>query len=152
MQKIRELLVASRSGSVAVEAAIIIPIFVVIMMGVIDFGRLFYTQMVVQQAAIESARAVSLGQTNTQATDVASSVMSGVTPFAHPTVAQRSSSVTVATACPALGTTAAGASSLTQVNVSMAFEWLTPLNIITGGTNPVLPKTVTGHGKAVCRR
>lgn len=152
MQNIREKLAASRSGSVAVEAAIVIPLFVVLMMGVIDFGRLFYTQMVVQQAAIESARAVSLGQTNTQATDVANSVMLGVTPFAHPTAIARASTVTVATPCPALGTTAAGASSLTQVNVSMNFEWLTPLNIITAGSESALPQTVTAHGKAVCRR
>ncbi|MHB0928879.1 MAG: TadE family protein [Candidatus Nanopelagicales bacterium] len=45
------------SGAVAVEAALILPIILMVLFGIIDFGRLQYERITVTQAAIEGARA-----------------------------------------------------------------------------------------------
>lgn len=43
-------------GYAAVETALIMPVFLLILMGVIDFGRLYWTQSTVSSAANEGAR------------------------------------------------------------------------------------------------
>lgn len=152
--RMRDFLARSRPGSVAVEAAVVIPLLVVLVMGVIDFGRLFYSQLVVQQAANESARALSLGQSSTAAGQIVTSVLGGVPGFANPSAGVATPTVTVVASCPATGTTPTptGASSLTNISVGISFEWLTPLGILNTGATPALPASVSAHGKAVCRR
>lgn len=44
------------SGAVAVEAALIIPIFLVLVLGIFEFGRAFNIQVSLSEAARESAR------------------------------------------------------------------------------------------------
>lgn len=44
------------SGYAAVETALLLPLFLLILMGVIDFSRLYWTQSTVTSAAVEGAR------------------------------------------------------------------------------------------------
>lgn len=53
----------SRRGSSIVEVALLLPIFMIIMMGVMDFARLYWTQSVVRGAAYEGVRAAILVET-----------------------------------------------------------------------------------------
>ena len=46
----------SRSGSTAVEFAIILPLFIVIVMGLMEFGRLFWVQVSLRHAVEQTAR------------------------------------------------------------------------------------------------
>ncbi|WP_243545405.1 TadE/TadG family type IV pilus assembly protein [Pseudodesulfovibrio tunisiensis] len=46
----------SRSGQAVVETALILPLFVVVLLGIMDFARLYWTQSVVRGAANEGAR------------------------------------------------------------------------------------------------
>ena len=48
-------------GAVAVEMAIILPLLLLVIGGIVDFGRLLFTQNIVTNAAREGARAWALG-------------------------------------------------------------------------------------------
>lgn len=49
------------TGSVVVEFALILPIFLLLIFSLVDFGRYFYTRVVITNASIEVASAVSRG-------------------------------------------------------------------------------------------
>jgi hypothetical protein len=49
-------------GATAVEAALVLPLILLIVFGIIDFGRMLNAQIRVTEAAREAARAVSLEQ------------------------------------------------------------------------------------------
>jgi len=51
-------------GSVAVEFALLLPVLLLIIFGVIDFGRAINAQITLTQAAREGARLASLGAVN----------------------------------------------------------------------------------------
>ena len=51
-------------GAVAIEMAIVLPLLLLIIGGMIDLGRLFFVQTMVTNAAREGARMKSLGYTN----------------------------------------------------------------------------------------
>lgn len=48
--------VAERRGSMAIEAALAIPIVILLMLGTVDFGRLLWTMGTLQHAAREGTR------------------------------------------------------------------------------------------------
>ncbi|HET9517712.1 MAG TPA: TadE family protein [Actinoplanes sp.] len=48
-------------GSAAVELAIVLPLLLLVLFGVIDFGRMLNTQITLTEAAREGARASALG-------------------------------------------------------------------------------------------
>lgn len=48
-------------GAVAVEMALILPLLLLVIGGIVDFGRLLFTQNIVTNAAREGARMRSLG-------------------------------------------------------------------------------------------
>ena len=54
-------------GAVAVEMAIILPLLLLVVGGIVDFGRLLFTQNIVTNAAREGPRARALGYTIAQA-------------------------------------------------------------------------------------
>ncbi len=62
----------SDSGAAGVEFALIVPVFVIIVTGIIQFGAIFFLQSNMTNAAREAARALAVGQisTESQAQDV----------------------------------------------------------------------------------
>jgi Flp pilus assembly protein TadG len=66
-------------GAVAVEFALLLPLLLLIVMGIVDFGRMLNAQESITQAAREGARLVALGQPNvTSRTQAAAGVLSPV--------------------------------------------------------------------------
>jgi Flp pilus assembly protein TadG len=65
-------------GAVAVEMAIILPLLLLVVGGIVDFGRLLFTQNIVTNAAREGARAWSLGYDVPTATARVNQAMLGV--------------------------------------------------------------------------
>lgn len=56
--------VAGRKGQSAVETALILPIIVLILTGIIDFGLLFNNYLVITNASREAARNAAVGSTD----------------------------------------------------------------------------------------
>lgn len=48
------------SGAAAVEFALVLPLLLILLAGIVDFGRAFYTQVVLTNAAREGARLVAM--------------------------------------------------------------------------------------------
>lgn len=83
MSAFRKLVSPARDrqrGAVAVEFALILPILLMLVLGIIDFGRLYYTQVTLTQAAREGARLEALSKpTVVSGTTGAATGLSGLT-------------------------------------------------------------------------
>lgn len=88
-------------GQSLVEFALVLPVLVFILMGIIDFGRIFNADLVVSEAARDAVRYASVGESDAAVEQIAltdAQSVSGVTALVTPpsTVARVSgSSVTV---------------------------------------------------------
>jgi Flp pilus assembly protein TadG len=56
-------------GAIMVEFALILPLLLVLVVGIIEFGRAYNTQIALQGAAREGARALALGNSATAAVE-----------------------------------------------------------------------------------
>jgi Flp pilus assembly protein TadG len=57
-------LIRAQEGATAVEFAIMAPVFLALVFGAIEFGRLLWTYQALQETAIAAARCMALPQTN----------------------------------------------------------------------------------------
>lgn len=130
-------------AAVAVEAAVVIPILIVLMMAVVDFGRFFYAQIVASQAVTEASRSLALGQDIPFAAGVVTTFLDGV-----PAMAGGVPSVS-GTECPT--DIVLDGSQRATATVSFSFNWLTPLGLLAGDTVAVLPSSVSQSAESVCR-
>jgi Flp pilus assembly protein TadG len=103
-------------GSVAVEFALLLPVLLLIIFGVIDFGRMINAQITLTQAAREGARLASLGYPATGTNSVTSRAQSAATGLSPVTV-------TVSSTCPA----GAGMGVDAVVRTSYQFSFVTPV-------------------------
>lgn len=55
-------------GAAAVEFAILVPILILLVFGIVEFGRAYHTQVTLTHAAREGARVWALGGTEAEAT------------------------------------------------------------------------------------
>lgn len=136
--------VASRAdtrdrGSAAVEFALILPILLLVLFGIVDFGRLYFTQITLTDAAREGARVLALegasgsGFTTAQAdADARTRVQDAVTGI--------DSTVTVSTGACIVGQPV-------TVTASTNFTFLTPLPDLAGLLGF---STVSGTGVMRC--
>jgi Flp pilus assembly protein TadG len=113
-------------GAAAVEFALVLPVLLLVLCGIIDFGRALHAQVVLTQAAREGARLAALGQS-----DVVTRTRGAAGPLSGVEVA--------VTACPA-NLTAADA----VVTVTHQFTFVTPIG---GDVGPI---TLTGRGVMRC--
>jgi len=56
LQRLRRI-VSADGGAAAVEMALVLPFLMIILMGIIEFGRVLYSQQVITNAAREASRA-----------------------------------------------------------------------------------------------
>lgn len=124
-------------GAAAVEFALMLPLLLLLVFGIIDFGRALNAQVTLTQAAREGARLVALNQPNVVTrTQGAATGLSNVT-------------VTVVSACPPGSPPLADA----QVNVSYQFAFITPIGAIAqlfGTSGPGSALTITAEGYMPC--
>jgi Flp pilus assembly protein TadG len=126
-------------GTAAVEFALVLPLLLLIVFGMIDLGRALNAQITLTEAAREGARLAALGypagvvDAHAQA---AAPQLSGVT-------------VTVVASCaPGAGPTANA-----QVSVSYSFSFITPVGAIAGlfgGSGLGGPLTLSAQGVMPC--
>lgn len=65
-------------GAAALEFALVMPLFVLIVYGLVTFGSLFYTQISVSRAAADGARALGLVQGVSDAASIPEPVRDGI--------------------------------------------------------------------------
>src|SRR5215472_9109196 len=123
-------------GAAAVEFALLLPLLLLIVFGLIDFGRAINAQITITQAAREGARALAFGQSTYQSRALAAAIgLSGVT------VTDEPDSLGV-TGCPA-GSAQTGDDAVVQVKYT--FSFVTPIGFVFGPT-----KTLTAEGVMPC--
>ena len=118
-------------GAAAVEFALILPIVLLVIFAIIDFGRLLNAQITLTEAARESARAAALvdeaaGQARFD--QAAESTVGDLTP-------------TVVACLPD------GSRENAVVDVTFTFEYITPLGLLIGADGTV---DLEGHGVMPC--
>lgn len=123
-------------GATAVEVALLLPILLVLVMGIVDFGRALHAQITLTQAAREGVRVAALKQPNPASrTQNAAVGLSGV-------------GVAV-TACP--GTPTPGSDA--EVKATYNFEFVTPIGGVAalfGGGAYGDPITLSAKGVMPC--
>ena len=126
-------------GAVAVEFALLLPVLLLIVFGIIDFGRALNAQITLTQAAREGARLAALGDTTAQVQSRATAAATGLSNV----------TVTVVQAC-APGAAAQGLDA--EVQASYSFSFVTPIGAIMsmfGSTLAALPQ-LTAQGVMPC--
>jgi Flp pilus assembly protein TadG len=122
-------------GAAAVEMALIMPLLLLLVCGIVDLGRMFNVEITLSAAAREGARWAALGQP-----DVAARVLAA----APGVVPAPSISVTACPASPPTGTNA-------TVVVTSNYVLITPLSAVSGLFGGSLPGAVTLTGRGVMR-
>src|SRR6266567_8451948 len=129
----RQLTGTPDRGAAAVEFAIMLPLLLLLVFGIIDFGRALNAQVTITQAAREGARLTALNQPNvTGRTQAAATGLSGV-------------GVTIVSPCPA----GAGPTANADVKVTYAFKFVTPIGAIAkifGKSGPGSQLTLSAEG------
>ncbi|HUZ54815.1 MAG TPA: TadE family protein [Streptosporangiaceae bacterium] len=124
-------------GAAAVEFALLLPLLLLLLFGIIDFGRALNAQVTLTQAAREGARLTALNQPNvTSRTQAAATGLSGV-------------GVAVLSACPV----GSGPTANADVKVTYTFTFVTPIGAIAkmfGGSGLGSPLTLHAEGVMPC--
>ncbi|HTF07120.1 MAG TPA: TadE/TadG family type IV pilus assembly protein [Asanoa sp.] len=121
-------------GAAAVEAAFVFPILLMLLFGIIDFGRMLNAQMNVTEAAQQGARIASFGDPPDQRIRE---------------IAGAEATITAIETCPL----AASGGTAAVVGVSFPFEFVTPVGALAdllGAEGPSGTVTLTGHGVMPC--
>jgi Flp pilus assembly protein TadG len=131
---------AADRGATVVEFALLLPVLLLLVFGIIDFGRALNAQVTITQAAREGARLDALNQPN-----VISRTKAAATGLSA------SVTVTEVTTCPA----GSGPTANADVQVSYGFNFITPIGAIAklfgGGKGPgSSPLTLTAQGVMPC--
>jgi Flp pilus assembly protein TadG len=126
-------------GTAALEFALVLPVLLLIVFGIIDFGRALNAQITLTGAAREGARLAALGYPDAaiQARVAAAAPsLNGVT-------------ATVAASCPP----GAGPAADAQVDVNYSFSFITPIGVFVGlfgGSGFGAPIVMTAQGVMSC--
>jgi Flp pilus assembly protein TadG len=125
---------SSERGAAAVEFAILLPILVMLVMGIIEFGRAYNTQISLTHAARESVRVMAISNNPASAKQAAVNATVSLRP------ALRTTDVGITTTnAAAPGACAAGANATVTITYS--------LSTMTGIAGPF---TLTGKGVMQC--
>ena len=137
---------SSERGAAAVEFALLLPLLLLLVFGIIDFGRAINAQITITQAAREGARAHALAQSDWRQRAVNAAIGLNLDPNAPPT-----GNVTDVADCPATGGAAAGDDA--KIQVTYSFSFVTPVGAIAGifgGSGFGSPITLTANGVMPC--
>jgi Flp pilus assembly protein TadG len=125
-------------GAAAVEFALVMPVLLLLVFGIVDAGRLLNMQLALTQAAREGVRVAALGGSAGEATSRAQNALFPVT--------GATSSLTQA--CPASPTPTSDA----ELRVTRTYNYITPIQGILNfmGQPALATPTITGRGRMRC--
>jgi len=125
-----------QTGAAAVELALVLPILLLLLFGIVDFGRAYNAKISLTQAAREGARARALGA-DAAGTTTRVRLAAGFLPAT-------AVSVNAGSACPSNPS----ASDVATVTATYTFSYATPIGALAGlATGPL---TLTGTGVMRC--
>ena len=124
---------ASERGAAAVEFAIVVPVLVMLLLGIMEFGRVYNTQAELSAAAREGVRVLAVTGNQTTARSAAENVAVSLKP------GLQDSNISFGAACPS--TVSAGTSP--QATITITYS----LSTLTGIAGPF---TMTGKGTMLC--
>ncbi|MEN9752858.1 MAG: hypothetical protein RL670_549 [Actinomycetota bacterium] len=147
----------AESGAAAVEFAIVVPLLLLLLFAIFDYGRFFLVQMALTSGAQEGVRASVLGQS---ASNSFSAAVDGVSPsvIALAVLGQPetcSPSTLQYRDCLSTGTSTNvycfqnPATGVTSVNLTLSFTWIAS-GALWFFNSPLQPQTVTTTAKAKC--
>jgi Flp pilus assembly protein TadG len=138
---------AGDRGAAAVEFALLLPLLLLIVFGLIDFGRALNAQITLTQAAREGARLDALGRYTTS--QICTRVVTAATGLSL-----TCSNVTVTATCPSSSSSTGVGSGDGIVQVSYPFTFITPVGAIArlfgGGSGSSTGLTLTARGDMPC--
>lgn len=128
----------SQRGAAAIEFAIVLPILLLFILGIVDLGLMMNSVSVTANAAREGARAAALGATTAQTQAVARSAFGFL-----PGAAAATNTVTVtcksaAGASCSLDDSTADSGGTVEVTVSYVHSWLSPGMLGLGDTTTIV--------------
>ncbi len=124
-------------GAVAVEFALILPLLLLIIFGITDFGRMWNMQIALTQAAREGVRVLAL---NGASADAVSRTEDAAFPVTGITVST--------TGCPAVPI----ATDRARITATRTYDYITPVSGILNvmGLPSLATPTITGKGEMRC--
>ena len=149
----------SEKGAAALEFAIIVPVLLLLVLGLMDIGRLLLVNMSLLSAAQQGARVSAMtassvtGSTTLISSAVSNSVPNGIISLSLlGNTATCTSGALSSCVLPGIVTKCAGTNSgTTTVSASISFYWLTPIDLIwrfadsTRGASTDYSQTVTAQ-------
>ncbi|MGO9244336.1 MAG: TadE/TadG family type IV pilus assembly protein [Verrucomicrobiia bacterium] len=124
-------LVRARSGNSMVEFALILPLFLLLTLGVLDFGRLFWTQETLSYALREAGRYAVTGQHMSSTNGALSRVQSIINVARQYSAGIDVSQITVSTlpcpTCAVVSNSAGGKDQTVVISLTTALKLLTPV-------------------------
>lgn len=125
--------IRARSGNSMVEFALILPLFLLLTFGVLDFGRLFWTQETLSYALREAGRYAVTGQHQSTGTSTVSRVQSIINIAKQYSAGIDVSQITVNTLNPATGGVtsnyAGGQGETVVISLTTGLKLLTPVGM-----------------------
>lgn len=140
----------SESGATAVEFALILPLLLVLILGLIDFGRMGFVQVSVTSASREGARLSSLDSTGTGSTQTIINYVQAAAPNAAK-VSALDGTAALTVLVNQCSTAQSGEN--TTVTASTNFKWLLPVSLLTLASNSASSLsnfTITSTGTMRC--
>jgi Flp pilus assembly protein TadG len=132
-------LLRRRDGTTAVEFALVLPAFLGLVFGTVEYGRLLWTREALQEIAASSARCMAV-----RAGDCASSGAYSAwktTSYVQTLAAERGLSLPSTDISLAYGTTCGGASGFSSVTVTETFTSVVPKIVMLPGNGTTLDAT-----------
>lgn len=141
LQKLRR----SRSGASAVEFALVMPAFLLMLFGIVEFGRLFWTSHALHETAIATARCMGIPQLECE--DGGAYSTSKVITFAETKAAGWFVNLDPASIALDHNASCYGLAGFSQVNLTYQFTTALPglLTSLAGGTDLVAQACYTNH-------
>src|SRR6476469_9148241 len=127
------------AGAAAVEMALVLPILLFVLMGLIDFGRAYNAELQLSQAAREGARLAALG------TFTSAQIQARVEQAAPALTGASLPAVVVTATCPGPGNAV--------VQVTSGFSWITGISAMSsffGAATFPTPTTLSSTGVMQC--
>jgi Flp pilus assembly protein TadG len=115
-------------GAAALEFALVAPVLILMILGMIDFGMVMNAQALVANAARDGARVASLNGTEANTRSTALKSASGLGGGAPTVTVQCFTDIAATTACTGANYDAAkAAGDIVRVTVTYTYTWITPL-------------------------